>query len=159
MWIYGALSQNQQGFAIKVKFWPDCGSLAPRGNNILAHAEAQRRRGAEVFRGYRTCGCGSLPQFLWPNICCYNCVIAAILGLFSQTNGWDRNRISLSPRYPMFATELRGVSSRCRQNLQPLPKHARPQLQIFDQMGQIHYQLVFGDSLDTRHHSVFAIQP
>jgi hypothetical protein len=30
MRIYGALSQNQQGFAIKVKFWPDCGSLAPR---------------------------------------------------------------------------------------------------------------------------------
>jgi hypothetical protein len=51
MWIYGALSQNQQGFAIKVKFWPDCGSLAPRGNNILAHAEAQRRRGAEASRG------------------------------------------------------------------------------------------------------------
>jgi hypothetical protein len=25
--------------------------LAPRGNNILAHAEAQRRRGAEASRG------------------------------------------------------------------------------------------------------------
>ena len=102
-------------------------------------AEAQRPA-AEEFRGFRSCCCGSLPQFLWRGICCYNCVIAAILGLFSQTNGRDRNRISLSPRYPMFATELRGVSSRCRQNLQPLPKHARPQLQIFDQMGQIHYQ-------------------
>jgi hypothetical protein len=50
MWIYGALSQNQQGFAIKVKFWPDCGSLAPRGNNILAHAgvEDGQRPAAEA---------------------------------------------------------------------------------------------------------------
>jgi hypothetical protein len=30
MWIYGALSQNQQSFATKVKFRPDCGSCAPR---------------------------------------------------------------------------------------------------------------------------------
>ena len=42
MRIYGALSQNQQSFVTKAKFYADCGSLAPRGNNILAHAEAQR---------------------------------------------------------------------------------------------------------------------
>lgn len=42
MWTYGALSQNQQSFATKAKFCADCGSLALRGNNILAHAEAQR---------------------------------------------------------------------------------------------------------------------
>ena len=30
MWTYGALSQNQQSFATKAKFYEDCGSLAPR---------------------------------------------------------------------------------------------------------------------------------
>jgi hypothetical protein len=35
-----------------VKFWPDCGSLAPRGNNILAHAgvEDGQRPAAEAQR-------------------------------------------------------------------------------------------------------------
>jgi hypothetical protein len=71
MRIYGALSQNQQSFATKAKFWPDCGSLAlrvwgqvnqlhktielplesPQSNSESMSGDFGARRGAETARG------------------------------------------------------------------------------------------------------------